>query len=71
MGACGEQICKPEIGHELVISSYVDTSRLDLESINILAFESRVKQFAHPCNKGKINISQLKYAFKDYPNLFK
>ena len=43
----------------------IDVTRLDLSTMFILEFEYRVKRFAHPCNSGKLSITQLKEAFKD------
>ena len=43
----------------------MDLSRPDLESINILDFEARVKLFAHPANNGKVSVGQLREAFED------
>ena len=37
----------------------------NLEQMQILEFEERVKQFAFPENLGYINLKQLKEAFKD------
>ena len=42
-----------------------DCSRPDFEAVNILDFERRVKDYAHPANNGKVSISQLKRAFED------
>ena len=42
-----------------------DSSRLELGSMHIHEFESRVKKYAHPINKGKVSIEQLMQAFED------
>ena len=43
----------------------IDNSRLALDKVNILEFERRVKQFAHPINKGRVSVDQLVEAFRD------
>lgn len=44
-----------------------EISRLDLSAIGILEFESRVKRFVHPINRGKVSVDQLTEAFRDTP----
>ena len=39
--------------------------RLDLDQMDILEFERRVKRFAHPINKGRVTVDQLYESFKD------
>ena len=38
---------------------------LDLEGMSIIEFETRIKKFAHPVNRGHVSIDQLSEAFKD------
>ena len=40
-------------------------ARLNLKSMTIVEYEKRVKRYAHPNNKGKISVEQLKESFKD------
>ena len=44
-------------------SKHPNTSRLDLNRMNILEFETRVKRFAHPINRGRVTVDQLVEAF--------
>ena len=43
----------------------MDLTRIDLESIEILDFERRIKMFAHPVNRGRVTVDQLCRAFAD------
>ena len=35
------------------------------KGMSIMEYEKRIKRYAHPKNKGKINIEQLQSSFKD------
>ena len=63
--ACSAGGCNnaPEV--EKQFEGTVDNSRLALDKVNILEFERRVKQYAHPINKGRVSVDQLVEAFRD------
>lgn len=48
-------------------ASYVEPIQSDLEGMNILEFESRVKRYASISNMGYISPDQLLEAFKGTP----
>ena len=63
--ACSSGGCNNPPEAEKHFEGTVDNSRLALDKVNILEFERRVKQYAHPINKGRVSVDQLVEAFRD------
>ena len=61
--SCQPQCCSIQMDILEVHHANAHRDSLELDAINILDYEQRVKKFAHPCNKSKVSISQLKSAF--------